>query len=85
MIRPRGLRRGGAQMVNGPLGHNLATLVPAIEGQTLVGNLIDWANLHPDKSFKDFAAEQPAAMGDALIQAATMSVATVGAAHAASC
>lgn len=64
------------------LGHNLATMLPAVEGQTLVGNLIDWANLNPDKSFMEFAREQPAALADSLVQAATMSVATVGGAHA---
>lgn len=64
------------------LTHNLATMVPAVEGQTLVGNLIDWANLNPDKSFNEFASEQPGKLADALVQAVTMSVGSVGVAHA---
>lgn len=64
------------------LGHNLATLIPANLGQTLTSNLIDWANLNPDKSFDEFLSEQPEAMKNAVIQAATMSVVTVGASQA---
>lgn len=45
-----------------------AAAVPAQTAATFMSNVNEWANLNPDKSFKDMMAEQPSALLDTLLQ-----------------
>ena len=48
----------------------------AMQIQTHIGDLAQWANLHPDKTFQDYWNERPEAAMNSLISASTMILGT---------
>lgn len=57
--------------------------VPAQAAASFLSNVNEWANLNPDKSFKDMMAEQPSALLDTLLQTVVATGAESGLGHVA--
>ncbi len=60
------------------LGHQIATEVPTELAATAWQNFNEWANVHPDKPFKDYLSELPEAEAQTVIATITASVLTAG-------
>jgi hypothetical protein len=60
-----------------------AAAVPAQTSAAFLSNVNEWANLNPDKSFKDMIAEQPSALLDTLLQTVVATAGESGVGHVA--